>query len=104
MDSAYRVCPSCGDANEVRAYDCIACGFSLSGTIPGPLRKGVQIAVERPSESDGFLSWATEVESGIARDETYCHQCLAHEDLLQFPFALANLQPQLSRWYPRLHL
>jgi hypothetical protein len=100
MVPAYRVCLGCGEANEVRAYDCVACGASLDSTIPRALTKGVQISRECLPEPDGFSRWANDVEAGIAHDEVHCHNCSAQQELLQFPFALANLEAPLNRWLP----
>jgi hypothetical protein len=100
MVQTCRICPSCGDAGDVRAYDSAGCGASLSGTIPGPLPEGVQLAATHPSTAEQFALWAAEVESGIAGDQLCCHRCSDNGELLHFPFALANVEPHISRWLP----
>jgi hypothetical protein len=88
MTAYYRVCASCGHANEERAYACIECRSSLSGTIPGPLPE--RAAAVQPPEPDTFALWAAETETAITGAEARCHSCQATGSVVHFPFALAK--------------
>jgi hypothetical protein len=100
MSENYRVCPSCGAASEALAYDCLACGASLDGTMPAPLPKGTPLATAHPSRVQRLAVWAAEVEAKIAHEEVCCHNCRGDKELIDFPFALADVESHVGRWLP----
>jgi hypothetical protein len=91
MTRSYRICPSCGHANEAQAYECAACRSSLNGTIPGALQVGAPIPEAQPTEEDSIEVWVSKTEAAIADAETCCQQCQAPGPVTRHPFGLANI-------------